>query len=78
MGVVGAVVGAVVGVVAVVVGWVAGFVGSVVGALVSGVTFPRQPVKMDAIRTKVNAIIAVFFMVVPPEIQFTNVVLPQN
>jgi hypothetical protein len=75
-GVVGAVVGVVVGVVVTVVGCVAGLVGSVVGALVSGVTLRRQPVNRHAISTKVNAITAVFFIVAPPEIQITEVVLP--
>jgi hypothetical protein len=70
------VVAVVLGVVATVVGCVAGFVGSVVGALVSGVTLLRQPANKVAIRTKVNAIIAVFFMVAPPEIQITKVVFP--
>ena len=75
--VLGLVLGVVLGVVGAVVGWVAGFVGAVVGgSVVSVVTFPRHPANRLAMRTKVNAIIAVFFMVVPPEIQFTKVVFP--
>jgi hypothetical protein len=74
------------GVVAAVEGLGAAVVGTVAGAVVilelgsavSSVLLPPHAVKRPAPRTRHNAKIAIFFMVLPPVIQITSLVLPSK
>ena len=79
-GVVGFVVGvvaAVEGTVGAVVGWVVACVGAVVGAEVSVPTLGRHPQNNTAAKTRLSAQIANFFIVIPPQIRITELVLPR-